>query len=114
VPPLGRARLRERGFNQALELAKALGRQLSVPVASRAVARVHEAAPQAGLTRAARRANLRGAFRCVTALRDADVAIVDDVITTGATAEAMAQALAAAGTRSVRVWAVARTPEPGR
>ena len=114
APPLGKARLRERGFNQALEIAKVIGRELDLRVAARAVARTHEAAPQAALAREARRANLRGAFRCEGAVQGLDVVVVDDVVTTGATADAMARALSRAGALSVRIWAVARTPEPGR
>jgi len=114
VPPLGRGRLRERGFNQALELAHAVAGRLALPVSREGVVRVHEAAVQAALPRAARLANLRGAFRCQADFQGLDVAVVDDVLTTGATADAMARALADAGARQVRIWAVARTPEPGQ
>ena len=114
VPPLGKGRLRERGFNQALELARPVAARLALPVSRDGVVRLHEAAVQAALPRAARWANLRGAFRCEADFHGLDVAIVDDVLTTGATAEAMARALADAGARHVRIWAVARTPEPGQ
>ena len=113
VPPLGTGRLRERGFNQALELARVVARRVALPVSRDGVVRVHDTAVQAALPRAARLANLRGAFRCEGDFRGHDVAVVDDVLTTGATAEAMARALADAGARQVRIWAVARTPEPG-
>lgn len=114
VPPLARARMHRRGFNQALEIAKVVGRQLAVRVDANAVSRVREDVAQASLTRRERLANLRGAFRCDVRMDGADVAVVDDVMTTGATAEAMAAALKAAGAARVRIWAVARTPQPGR
>jgi ComF family protein len=113
VPPSTRARLRERGFNQALELAKVVARQRGIVLRRDAVARSREAAVQAGLTRAGRIANLREAFTCERPMKGRDVVVVDDVVTTGATAEAMARALKAAGAARVRVWAVARTPRPG-
>lgn len=108
--PLAAGRLRARGFNQALELAKAVSARLGVPLARALVAKVRETPPQQALGRAQRRANLRGAFRCAHALDAPHVAVVDDVITTGATADAIAAALKAAGARQVSVWAVARTP----
>lgn len=114
VPPLARERMHERGFNQALEIAKAVGRRLGLRVDAHVVRRARESAPQASLTRRERLANLRGAFRCDARLDGLDIAVVDDVMTTGATAEAMALALKAAGAARVRIWAVARTPEPGR
>jgi ComF family protein len=113
APPLTKARLRERGFNQALELAKVAGSRLGLRCSLHAVRRRHEAVPQAGLSRGARLANLRDAFECREPVRGLDVAVVDDVLTTGATAEAMARALHRAGAARVRVWAVARTPDPG-
>lgn len=114
VPPLTKTRLRERGFNPALELAKVVARELDVRCDARAVSRTHEAHPQAGLTRRERMANLRGAFRCDARVAGLDVVVVDDVVTTGATAIAMRRALRAAGAARVRLWTVARTPRPGR
>lgn len=113
VPPSARARLRERGFNPAAEIAKVVARTCAVSLDCSLVLRTREQAPQAGLTRRERLANVRGAFACGSSLRGMDVAIVDDVMTTGATADAIARALKAAGAARVRVWAVARTPQPG-
>ena len=114
VPPLSPARLRERGFNQALEIARVVGRRIGVPVAREAILRTRETQAQAALGREARRANVRGAFVCTAALDRAQVAIVDDVLTTGATADAIARALKSAGAARVAVWALARAPDPGR
>ena len=112
APPLAAARLRERGFNQALQLATCVGRAIRVPVDRNPLTRIRETSSQAGLGRAARRQNLRGAFCCTRDLRGMRVAIVDDVFTTGATAEAIADVLRSAGARDVRTWVVARTPDP--
>ncbi len=112
APPLTGARLRERGFNQALEIAKVVGRRLGVRCDLSGLVKVRETSPQPGLGRARRRANLRRAFRCDLALEGRNVALVDDVMTTGATADALARVLKAAGAARVSVWAVARTPDP--
>jgi ComF family protein len=114
VPPLSAARLRERGFNQALEIARIVGSRIRVPVAREAILRTRETQAQAGLGRAARRKNVRDAFVCTAALDRARVAIVDDVLTTGATSDAIAKALRSAGAERVAVWTVARAPDPGR
>ena len=111
-PPLAARRLRERGFNQALELARVVGRALALPVEFRAMGRSDTPA-QTGLTRAERLDNLRGAFTCGRDLRERHVAIIDDVITTGATIEAFSQALRVAGAVRVDAWALARSPAPG-
>lgn len=113
APPLSSARLRARGFNQSQVLARRIASVLGVPLLAGGVRRIRDTAPQAGLGREARRRNLRGAFACELDLRGRRIAVVDDVVTTGATAEALAEALTAAGVRSVVVWALARTPEPG-
>jgi ComF family protein len=110
APPLAAARLRERGFNQALELAKVVAAERGVRLDPWVVERVRATAPQPGLGGRARRENLRGAFACRGALDGAHVAIVDDVMTTGATADAMARALRDAGASRIDAWVVARTP----
>ena len=111
VPPLGAARLRERGFNQALEIARVLAARVRVPIAREAIVRTRDTPSQAGLGRDARRANARDAFACRMKLDGARIAIVDDVLTTGATADAIARTAKSAGALSVDVWTVARAPE---
>ena len=112
VPPLSRVRLRDRGFNQALEIARRVGRVLAVPVSAGAVRRVRETTSQARLRESERRANLARAFTCAADLRGRHVAVVDDVLTTGATADALARTLKGAGAARVSAWVVARVPEP--
>ncbi len=112
--PASAQRLRERGFNPALVLARAVGRELGIPVHGRALAKIRHTPPQAGLDRAARRRNLRGAIAVRGTFEDLHVAVVDDVMTTGSTLAAIAQALRGAGARRVSGWVAARTPEPPR
>lgn len=110
APPLAPRALRERGFNQAVELARPVGRALGVPVELAALRKVRETAPQRTLGRRSRQANLRGAYVCELDMRGARVAIVDDVITTGATVGNAAEAIRRAGAASVQAWAAARAP----
>jgi ComF family protein len=114
APPLTPAKLRERGFNQALEIAKRVAPVLAVRCDIAGLAKVRETSPQPGLGRRERRANLRGAFRCDLELGGAHVALVDDVVTTGATGDILARALKKAGAERVSVWCVARTPASRR
>jgi len=107
--PLGRKRRLARGYDQAALLARALAKAKGLPILPLALARTRETKPQVGRTRADRLRNVRGAFRAVPAIRDRDVVLLDDVVTTGATADACAEALVLAGARSVRVLALART-----
>jgi ComF family protein len=111
--PLHRARLRQRGYNQALELAKLLARQLAVPLRHDALVRSRGTAAQTELDAVARRRNVHDAFmvRAGIAL-PAYVAIVDDVMTTGATLAECARVLKRAGVQRVDVWALARAPSP--
>lgn len=110
--PLAPERLAERGYNQAWELARRVARRAGRPASATALQRPLARAPQAGLGRQERRRNLQGAFAVPDASRVAGlrVALVDDVLTTGATAAEATQALRAAGVRAVQVWALARTP----
>jgi len=112
APPSTKERLRRRGFNPALEIAKAVAQALRVPCALEGLVRTRETTPQPGLTRTERRRNLQGALACREDLSGLHVALVDDVLTTGATAEASARVLEEAGAARVSVWVVARTPEP--
>ncbi len=112
--PLSQQRLRERGYNQAWELARRLARRLGLPARADVLQRGRDTPHQSGMTRAERENNLRDAFwiepRSRHRLQGAFVALVDDVLTTGATAHAAALALTRAGAARVDVWAVARTP----
>jgi len=102
-------RLRKRGYDQALLIARALARGAGKPVVARAVRRTRDTPPQVGRDRAQREANVRGAFEAdPEEVLGKRVLLVDDVLTTGATAQAAAQALIAAGARAVRVVALAR------
>jgi ComF family protein len=108
--PLALPRLRERGFNQALELARPLARAAARELAPAAVARVRHRAPQKALDRAHRRANLAGAFVAEVGFGGREVALVDDVLTTGATLDALAAVVKRAGAGRVTNLVVARTP----
>jgi ComF family protein len=107
--PLALERQRSRGFNQAHELAREIGRTLRVPVLACACRKVAETPPQAGLSLAARARNVRGAFVCDADLAGKRVAVVDDVMTTGATLNELARVLKRAGAAHVSGWVVART-----
>lgn len=108
--PLHPERLRERGFNQSLEIARALGKCLHLPVDRSSLVRTRQTPPQAGLDRKERRRNVRGAFACNGSLSDRRLLLVDDVLTSGASADECARQLLAAGAASVHVAVVARTP----
>lgn len=111
--PLHASRLRERGFNQALELARFPARALGLPLDTRHCARRLNTPPQVGLPALARRHNLRGAFALTAPLNVRHVALVDDVVTTGSTVAELAGVLRQAGVARVEVWAVAKTAAPG-
>jgi ComF family protein len=111
--PLSPARVRERGFNQAVEIAKVLAAELRLPLEAAAVQRTREAPPQASLPLDQRARNVRGAFEArAAAVAGRHVAIVDDVMTTGASLDELARGLRAAGARDVACWVLARTPPP--
>lgn len=105
--PLHRSRQRSRGYNQALELARPLAKSLRLPLRL-GVERVRATPPQTAMTLDDRRRNVRNAFATSAEFNGLRVAIVDDVMTSGATAQAVANCLRKAGAASVEVWIVAR------
>ena len=109
--PLHRSRLRQRGYNQALELARPLAAALNLPVERDLLLRTRDTSAQTELDRTARRRNVRGAFRVrAAAARPDHLALRDDVMTTGATLAECTRLLRRAGVRRVDVWALARAP----
>jgi ComF family protein len=106
--PLHTERLRERGYNQALELARPLSRLLDIPIEHRLCQRQRATSAQTSLQGTERRRNLRGAFVAVKGEMPRHVAIIDDVVTTGTTVEELARTLRRAGVETIEVWACAR------
>lgn len=113
--PLHPERLRERGFNQSLQLAKRVGHQLNLPVLPHACERIRNTPSQSTLAWKERGKNMRKAFFCSTEVAGKHVAIVDDVMTTGATLNELSSTLLAAGATEVSAWVIARTlPHTGK
>lgn len=113
--PLHDKRLRERGFNQALELAKRIAPRLGLPIDHTALGRRRATQAQSELAAKARRRNVHDAFIAEpTRVTDCHILLIDDVATTTATAEECARALKVAGARSVSVGVIARAPSPKR
>ncbi len=106
--PLHGSRLYQRGFNQSLEIAKHLARELDMPMDAHLLRRHRATLEQARLGPGERRRNLRAAFSLKRNNPYRSVAIVDDVITTGATASELARLLRRSGTKEIQVWALAR------
>ena len=106
--PLAPARLAERGFNQALELARPLARALGVPLELSRIHRRRDTAPQASLPWKERKRNIRHAFECDMDLSGKTVLVVDDVMTTGATLDELARTLKAHGAARVENCVLAR------
>ena len=107
--PLHPRRLATRGFNPAVEIGRRVARTLALPFAHNLAQRVRDTPAQADLPLRSRRANVRGAFACSPRLAGCSIAIVDDVMTSGATLDELARALKAAGACRVENWVVART-----
>ena len=114
--PLSEARLTERGFNQAAEIARSLARRTGIPLQLHLCARIRDTRPQAGLPVGERRVNMRGAFTtllnasALAELRGRHVLLVDDVITTGHTLDELAACLKRQGAARVTNVVFARTP----
>ncbi len=107
--PLHTRRLRHRGFNQAIELARPVAARLSLPIDWECCERVVATAEQSSLSLKTRRRNLKGVFQVVRKLDYKHVAIIDDVMTTGTTANELAKTLRRSGVERVDVWVCART-----
>lgn len=107
--PLHRTRLQDRGYNQAVEIAREVGHALRIPVDPARCVRKLATPPQTGLEQRERRRNLRGAFDLSRPVRAGHVAVLDDVVTTGSTVTELTRLLKRAGVGRIDVWAVART-----
>lgn len=109
--PSHHKRLRHRGFNQAQELCKALSAQLDLPILSNYVEKARDTAPQTELSAGQRANNLKQAFRLKKPLpENANIVIVDDIITTGTTVKEMHSCLRMHSQQLIHAWAIARTP----
>jgi ComF family protein len=107
--PLHPAKLRERGFNQSLLLAATVARELKLELLPHACQRVRDTPPQSALPWKERKKNMRNAFCCDMDLTGKRVALVDDVLTTGASLNALARAVSKRGATEISTWVVART-----
>lgn len=107
--PMHPRRLGERGFNQAVEIGRRLSQRLGIPLLLADCQRIRNTPAQVGLDYAARQRNLRGAFACGQTLRGQHIALLDDVMTSGASLNALAQAARLAGATRIEAWVVART-----
>lgn len=107
--PLHNRRLRERGFNQALEIARPIAKKLRIPIASHHCQRILATAPQTLLPATERHNNVKNAFTITHALQAKHIAIIDDVITTGHTITELSQQWHQAGVEQIDVWCCART-----
>ena len=107
--PLHPAKLRERGFNQSLLLATTLARELKLKLLPHACQRIRDTPPQSALPWKERKKNVRNAFSCNINLSGKRVVLVDDVLTTGASLNALAEAVSKKGAIEISAWVVART-----
>lgn len=107
--PLHSSRLRERGFNQALEIARGVSKKTGIALLPAVCKRIKNTPSQTGLPWKAREKNVKGAFTCQADLAGRRIAILDDVMTTGATLNELAKVLRKSGAIHVSGWVVART-----
>ena len=106
--PLNKKRLRQRGYNQSIELARPVANRLDIPLDLQSVKRVRDTQSQTGLDKKQRRKNIRAAFEIVEPLSARHVAVVDDVVTTTSTTNELAYILKKSGVERVDVWSIAR------
>jgi ComF family protein len=107
--PLHPAKLRERGFNQSLLIAATVARELKLKLLRSACRRIRDTPPQSVLPWKERKKNVRNAFCCDMDLTGKRVALVDDVLTTGASLNALAEAARKRGAEEIAAWVIART-----
>jgi len=106
--PLHPNRIRQRGYNQSFELAKSLSTRLAIPTSHDYLIRIIDTKSQANIPFKARKKNIQHAFKCIQNQVPAHIAIVDDVLTTGHTANAAAKQLRKAGATTIEIWTIAR------
>lgn len=107
--PLHPRRLRQRGYNQSLELAKSLSKRLAIPVCSKSLIRITDSLPQSSLPYKKRKQNVQQAFKMDNSLLPSHIALIDDVLTTGNTANVAAKTLRKVGVNNIELWTIART-----
>jgi ComF family protein len=106
--PLHKARYRQRGFNQSIEIARHVAKELQIPLDLTSCQRNRDTPHQTGLPAKQRRKNLSNAFSLINPVKSDHVAILDDVMTTGSTTHELAKLLKKSGVRRVDVWVCAR------
>lgn len=111
--PLYKSRMRQRGFNQSIELSRVISKKLNVPIECNTVNRRRSTESQTGLNITQRRKNIKGAFEVVKKISAKDVLIIDDVMTTGSTVDELARVLKKEGVKRVGVLCLARAPIKG-
>ena len=108
--PLHNKRMKQRGFNQSIEISRALKKAWEIPLEMDMVRRVRETQSQTGLDVKQRKKNMKGAFEVLGVINYQHVAIVDDVVTTGSTVNELARILKRNGVKKVSIYSVARAP----
>ncbi|MCW8943214.1 MAG: ComF family protein [Sedimenticola sp.] len=108
--PLHSHRLSERGYNQALELARPIASHFGIPIDYTCCKRILHNTPQSGLKKQQRKRGIRGAFEVKKRPNAKHISLVDDVVTTGSTVIELARQLKKSGVERIDVWAIARTP----
>ncbi len=107
--PLHPIRLRHRGYNQSAEIAKVLSKRLDIPYDDRTLCRIKNTQPQTSLPYSERKKNIHSAFKCCRQSLPRHIALIDDVLTTGHTADMAAKTLMQNGVKKVELWTIART-----
>ncbi len=107
--PLHSTRLKERGFNQSVEIARHISSTMNLPMSLNTLTKTRDTAPQAGLPWDERRKNIKGAYQCKDSLFNQHIVLIDDVMTTGASLNEAALVIKKCGASKISVWVVART-----